>query len=536
MTKKKNLVWLDINASYSHSSLALPAIEAACAPSDYTWKKVSGTINSDIFLVTKELHKADPQIIAATLWLFNHEIVIKICQRIKALLPEVKIILGGPEFNGDNEHFLRQNNCIDQVFRGEGEIEFQKILNHQDPKTIKGLCYIDPDGKYQDNQKASVADFKSLPAPEKSPFFDFDSPFVQLECSRGCFNSCAFCVSGNDKPIRTKPISEIRERLNEIEKKGIQEIRILDRTFNYSPKRAKEMLDLFGEYPQMNFHLEIHPALLTDELCNRLKAMPKGRLHLEAGMQSLDDKVIEASERIGTNQKAIEGLTKLCQMDNFETHADLIAGLPHYTLEQIFKDIRTLSKIKAAEIQLELLKLLPGTKMRDQAKELGICYAITPPYEVLQTPQITIDELDKARVLSKLVDKFYNAKGWQRVTRKIINENEDFLLKFLEYLIPTELLEKPISLEKRGAILHKFCKEKMQGNYLDEIAIAWIENGLSMRRIEAGDIQKATALPENITRQPNVHYFHWRGTKKQYIFCVDRSKDHSKPTERIEIK
>ncbi|MFR9504342.1 MAG: DUF4080 domain-containing protein [Rikenellaceae bacterium] len=530
-----NLVWLDISASYSHASLALPAIEACRRDDNYKWSKISGTINSDVYLLTKELYEATPTIVAATLWLFNHEVTIKVCQRLKALLPHTTIILGGPEFNGNNESFLRHNSFINFAFRGEGESEFHRFIAGEPHSSITGLCYIDNNGNYVDNGVARVADFASLPAPESSQFFQTSSPFVQLECSRGCFNSCAFCVSGGDKPIRTKPIAEIKERIDAIWKMGIKDIRILDRTFNYSTSRASEMLELFTKYPSMNFHLEIHPALLSDSLCDLLRSMPKGVLHLEAGMQSLDDKVIEASNRIGTNENAIKGLSKLCAMTNFETHADLIAGLPHYSLEQIFTDIQRLSIIGAGEIQLELLKLLPGTKMRREASSLGIKYALTPPYEVLETPAITISELDRARLLSKLVDKFYNAKGWQEVTRKIINENDNFLPTLLNYLAATDILEKPLSLEKRGSLLYHFCKDHLDNRYTDMISIAWIENGMSLRKEEAGNITKAKTLPEGVERQNNVHYYLWQGDKKSYIFAFDRSKDHSSPTAKYEV-
>ncbi|MFI3322615.1 MAG: DUF4080 domain-containing protein [Rikenellaceae bacterium] len=533
-----NLVWLDINSSYSHSSLALPAIEACRRGDSYQWKSVSGTINSDIFLITKELYESKPDFIAATLWLFNHEVVMKICERIKALLPEVKIVLGGPEFNGCNENFLRRNSCINSVFRGEGEEQFHAFLDNTDYSEIVGLCYIDNNGNYKDNGAAKVADFASLPIPEQSSFFNYSSPFVQIETSRGCFNSCAFCVSGGDKPIRSKGIETIRKRIENVRDRGIKDVRILDRTFNYSISRAKAMIALFLEFPQMNFHLEIHPALLSDELCEVLASTPKNLLHLEAGMQSLDDKVIEACGRFGTNEKALSGLTKLCKMDNFETHADLIAGLPHYTFKQILKDIRTLSSIAAGEIQLELLKLLPGTKMRNEADSLGIRYAISPPYEVLQTPAMSINDLDRARLLSKMVDKFYNAKGWQKVTQKLINENDDFLTVFLEYLIERDMLEKPLSLEKRGTLLYQFCKEKYP-SYCDYVSLEWIKNGLSLRRVEAGNIDKAHTLPEGMEREFNVHYYIWQGENgEKYIVAFDRSKEHSKPYvfEKLEVR
>ena len=50
-----------------------------------------------------------------------------------------------------------------------------------------------------------------------------------------------------------------------------------DRTFNYNNKRAKELLHLFREYaPDICFHLEIHPALLSEELKEELAILPNG--------------------------------------------------------------------------------------------------------------------------------------------------------------------------------------------------------------------------------------------------------------------
>ena len=67
------------------------------------------------------------------------------------------------------------------------------------------------------------------------------------------------------------PIEAIRERLNVIHQHNIKNVRVLDRTFNYNSKRAKALLDLFREYPDICFHLEIHPALLTEELKEELE-------------------------------------------------------------------------------------------------------------------------------------------------------------------------------------------------------------------------------------------------------------------------
>lgn len=494
------LLWLDLNSSYAHSSLALPALHAQIADdTTIEWCIVSATINENTGMVVSRIHKHRPDIIAATNWLFNHEQLLHIISRAKPLLPHCCIVLGGPEFLGNNEAFLYKNKFVSGVFRGEGEEVFPqwlKVWNHSKEtwKSITGLCYLDENGRYQDNGIARVMNFSQLVSPEKSCYFNWSKPFVQLETTRGCFNTCAFCVSGGEKPVRTIPLEAIRERLNDIHQHGIKNVRVLDRTFNYNNKRAKELLDLFRQYPDICFHLEIHPALLSEELKQELSVLPKGLLHLEAGIQSLKESVLQQSRRIGKLSDALEGLKYLCSLKNMETHADLIAGLPLYHLSEIFEDVRTLAEYGAGEIQLESLKLLPGTEMRRRAEELGIQYSPLPPYEVLQTREISVDELQTAHYLSRLLDGFYNTPTWQNITRMLILENPHFLHELLDHLVQADIIDTPLSLERRGLILYNFCKNHYP-DYLTQVSIAWIEAGMSLKKVPAEKVRTKRQVP-----------------------------------------
>ena len=494
------ILWIDLNSSYAHSSLALPALHAQIKDHpDYEWETVSATINENVGMVVDAIYRHCPDILAGTCWLFNHEVLMHITSRVKALLPDCCLILGGPEFLGENEAFLRRNPSVNCVFRGEGEEGFAQWLtcwNHPEQrKDIQGLCYLDAENRYQDNGLARVMEFDRLTPPEESRFFNWSKPFVQLETTRGCFNTCAFCVSGGEKPVRTLSIEEIHKRLETIHQHGIKDVRVLDRTFNFNPKRAKELLNLFLEFhPHIRFHLEIHPALLSEELKSELKQLPKGLLHLEAGIQSLREDVLEICLRKGKLCEALNGLRFLCSLPNMETHADLIAGLPLYRLEEIFEDIRTLAEYHAGEIQLESLKLLPGTDMRRRAEELGIRYAPLPPYEVLQTNEITTSELQIARRLSRLLDAFYNTPAWQDLTRELILKEEGFLHHFLEYLTEANLIDQPMSLEKRGLVLYEYCKRHLPA-YRTQASIAWIEAGMSLKKQPAERIKTKHQTP-----------------------------------------
>ena len=490
------ILWLDINSSFSHSSVALPAIHAQVMErNDWEWSVVRGTINDNPGTLAAAAASERPDIIAATFWLFTHRMQIEVLSRTAELLDGVKVVCGGPEFLGDNEQFLRANPFVTAIIRGEGEESLPQLLERIERpdiwKEVSGLCWLNKeDRSYNDNGIAKVLDFASLRYPEESPFFRWDKPFVQLETTRGCFNTCAFCVSGGEKPVRSQSLEQVRKRLENICSHGIKDIRVLDRTFNYDPGRACEMLDIFREYHgQMRFHLEIHPSLLSDVLKEKLLDLPEGLLHLEAGIQSLDSSVLAESGRKGSLESSVEGLEFLCSLDNLETHADLIAGLPSYSLDMLCKDIVTLASMRVDELQLESLKVLPGTRMRTFSKEKGLRHSPLPPYEILQTPAMSASQLKTAMQISRMIDLYYNNESWQSLIRKLICEEEDFIMKFTSHLDRIMVLDSPLSLERRGIILYGYCKENHPARTTD-VSIAWIEAGCSIKKEPAGNIAR----------------------------------------------
>ena len=529
-----------------------------------------GTINDNPGALAAAVAKEQPDIIAATFWLFTHQMQIEVLSRAVQLIDNVKVLCGGPEFLGDNEEFLRRHPFVTAVVRGEGEVALPKLLESIDnPEAwpgIEGLCWIDQqeglcwldqrkalgqtDSKanmYHDNGTARVADFASLRFPEESPFFRWDKPFVQLETTRGCFNTCAFCVSGGEKPVRSQSLEQVEARLKNIHAHGIKDVRVLDRTFNYDTDRACRMMDIFAQYEgRMRFHLEIHPSLLSDQLKAKLQTLPKGLLHLEAGIQSLDSTVLEKSGRKGSLKSSLDGLEFLCSLDNIETHADLIAGLPEYSLQMLVSDIIKLTGLGVDELQIESLKVLPGTQMRLNARQNGLRYSPLPPYEILRTPVMEPHELKTAMDISRMIDFYYNAPAWQEITRQLIQSDERFITDFTGYLKEAMVLDSPLSQERRGILLYKYIKEHHPERATD-VSIAWIQAGHSLKKEPAGEVVKIKDLEgylaENQTKMrimygtadPSHRYFLLNSDGRRFIFGYDSQEHHPEPAFMADV-
>lgn len=548
-----NFVWLDINASWSHSSLALPALHANLLPatsSKCNMMVVRGTIKSPLSQVITQLQSFDPDYIFATGWLFNIDFLLSVLGRMASLCPIKGIFLGGPEFLGDNKVFLEKNRFVTAVFKGEGEDIFEPFISsllNSDVKwkDIPGFEFIDSECMHN-SETVKVKDFTSLVPPTSSHLFSWDKSFVQMETSRGCFNSCRFCVSGIDKtPVSDIPVDELRNRLELVVSKGIRQVRILDRTFNANPLRAFSLLELFSEFAgKLNFHLEIHPALLhaSDDnssspvsmLKHLLKSLPKGLLHLEAGIQTLHQDVLDTCCRKGSCANSIEGLAFLVGCGNFEVHADLIAGLPGYGFIPLVDDTLKLIGIGPAEIQLESLKLLPGTHFRNLSETYGLKYSPFPPYEVLSTPAVSYSELCMCMVLSKILDYWYNDVKWRKPFVKIFSKNRDLLLILIDELSEGEFLTQPLSLEAKGMLLYSFCRKHCPSKCA-EVALQWAYNGLSMKKVPAEvfvrwDYRVAEVPnPIFVEGDPRYRYFYLQVGGNRHWFAYNKEIERVAP-------
>jgi hypothetical protein len=137
---------------------------------------------------------------------------------------------------------------------------------------------------------------------------------------------------------------------------------------------------------------------------------------------------------------------------------------------------------------------------------MNIRYSPLPPYEVLQTNEISTDELQVARRLSRLLDAFYNTSAWQALTRELILKENGFLNHFLNHLTAANLIDQPMSLEKRGLVLYEYCKKYLP-NYQLQASIAWIEAGMSLKKQPAERVKtKHQTPPEHWTvLQGNYH-------------------------------
>lgn len=481
------IVFLAVNASYSHSNLAGWYLQEIAEAAGWRWTEIELTLREDPQRAIEEAVRTGPRVLAATFYLFNRNAVLSFIRRFKALCPSCIVIGGGPEFLADNRGFLATERNVDVVVRGEGELAFAEFLRRvNEPvrwREIPGLCGFHG-GEYFDGGFAQeIANLDEIASPYARRAGRFPKPFVQLETSRGCSNRCAFCTSGRGGPVRYASLRRARADLDAIRRMGTKGVRLVDRTFNERPARCIRLLQLFrNEYPDLRFHLEMDPARLTRSILDKLAAAHAGRFHIEAGIQSLSPEVYRNIGRRATVGRSLDGLKALCRLRNLDVHADLVAGLPGGDLEGLFEETRTLVCLGPGEIQMELLKILPGTALDRDRHKWGITASAEPPYVVLSTGEMTAADLRVAAELSKLLDHYYNASPLQEAVAEATEEVNDFWPRFHAFRAGRGKVGMCPGLEERFQVLDEFLEKAGVVAARHRLRYAWMKWGLSPRR------------------------------------------------------
>jgi hypothetical protein len=192
--------------------------------------------------------------------------------------------------------------------------------------------------------------------------------------------------------------------------RGARRFKFTDRTFNVNEAHAVAILNFFLERlrPRMQIHFEIMPDRLSEPLLKRMAAFPDDVLHLEIGVQTVSPATQQRIGRCQNLDATWEAIHFLRTSTGARLHADLILGLPGDDGAVIAAGFDRLVVEDIPEIQIGLLKRLRGTAM---AGDLGATSVFNPypPYEVLQTSELSFDQLRDLKRLARYFDLYYNS-------------------------------------------------------------------------------------------------------------------------------
>ncbi len=471
-----------INAKYIHSNLGIYSLKTYGEKMLKEWglaeqaeiSLAEYTINHQMEQILQDIYKRKPDVIGFSCYIWNISYVKVILADIKKVLPDVKIWAGGPEVSYHGEAFLKEEPAVDLVMMGEGEITFahflKALLEGEDLKQVPGLMVRNADGTFTDTGFRQVMDMSQIPFPYA--FMDMkelEHRIIYYESSRGCPFSCAYCLSSIDKKLRFRSLDLVLPELEWFLQAKVPQVKFVDRTFNCKKSYAMAIWQYIRDHDNgvTNFHFEIAADLLDKDELDLLSTMRPGLVQLEIGVQSTNEKTLEAIRRKTDIEEIREITETINSWHNIHQHLDLIAGLPWEDLESFKKSFNDVYEMEPEQLQLGFLKVLKGSYMEELIPDCDLLYSAAPPYEVLCTKWLSYGDVLELKDIEEMTEVHYNSRQFTCTLKELEKEFDTpyEMFSFMAgYYNKNHLFGISHSRIARYEILWKIIQERLEKN------------------------------------------------------------------------
>lgn len=465
-----------VNSKFIHSNLAVRYLKEYTRDLNYDCKIREFTINDRIERVLEEIIFEKPDIVAFSCYIWNHQYIDMLSQLIKRVDSNIEILYGGPEVSYDCEQFLR-NSQGEYLIEGEGEETYRDFikmkLDENQVKAINGLYIKENDNICYGGRRSDI-DMNKLVFPYTIDD-DLANKIVYYEASRGCPFKCKYCLSSTMHGVRFLDVQRVKKELKFLMDKKVRLVKFVDRTFNCSPKFTCEIWNfIIDEDTDTTFHFEVSADILKEEEIKVLSRAPKGRIQLEVGVQTTNDQVLINIDRHVKFEEIKERVNAIKRIGTVKQHLDLIAGLPGENFNSFKNSFNDVYSVAPEEVQLGFLKLLKGSKMRDEAEQWGMSYSPFSPYEILKTSDISYEELIELKRVEEMVDKYYNSQKFGTILKYFIEKFPtpfDFYFSLGEFFHSKGYFSRSIASYEYYRVFIEFNREvrEIEDNNLYEI-------------------------------------------------------------------
>jgi radical SAM superfamily enzyme YgiQ (UPF0313 family) len=528
MPVQDKIILAALNSRFIQSNTAVYYLYEILRTEGYDCDVASHSVNEDFHVILYSLISQNPSVICFSCYIWNIELVIKLCSSIRKIRRNIKIVLGGPEVSYDSTD-AAYTHSADIIVKGEGE----NIIIDAVEAAVSGVNL---------DQIFHITEaLDDIPSPYTPYMMEKEKDkLIYFESSRGCPFNCIYCLSSTTKGVRYFSLERVREDIESILEYKPDVIKFTDRSFNCDTNRAVRLLEYIKSLnTETCFHLEIYPGLMEKEMIEILISMPPGRVQIEAGIQSTDKKVLMSSGRPQDSKKALENLRQLIDVGNIHVHTDLIAGLPDQDYKAFRKSFNETLRLIPHVLQVGFIKLLKGTEVRDID---GYEYLDTPPYEVLSSNSMSYMEIEQIRGIAEMVDLFFNNAMFRRFMEYEISKGTEPYQLFSEIYNKIDeegYKNKGISRNNKYRILmeeYPDGKEYLAFDYLSSLKTGRIPEFLGKRILKGQKAFEILGMEGKKLRDCTVAQFNFTGAFETFVFDYTKRDAVSKLFKSIKVK
>lgn len=315
----------------------------------------------------KRIIDCRPDIIGFSAMTHEIEMAAKLAASSKEYLPKVFTVVGGVHVTALPIETLKQYFYFDAAVTGEGEYSFLDLVNNLEQKNfdfsqLKGVVYRDGQKINFAKPAEKINDLDTLPFPAWH-LFPQACEYIILT-ARGCPFSCIFCMQASGRVVRKRSEKNVVQEIEHVlSQKPPKWFRFHDETFTLDKKRV---FAICNEIIQSGLNKKIRWSATTrvDSIDKEtlLKMKEAGCKHIEFGIESGDQKMLDSMQKRITLQQAINAI-ELAKNLGFHTEGAFILGHPHETLQSAYRTICFGAKLNPDLIQLGIMVPYPGTEV-----------------------------------------------------------------------------------------------------------------------------------------------------------------------------
>ncbi len=475
---------ISLNAKYAHLAPAPYALGAgvlAFATHTHEVVVIDGVAGKDEDATLDRALAVSPDAVAFCVYIWNVASVRRLVSRVRALLPQAFIILGGPEVSYSVEKTFAELPECDYILRGEGEEPFARLLDALEEK--RGVAAVPACAYRQGDTIFASLPFLGEGTPPSPTDFGYAKALrgriAYMESSRGCPFSCAFCLSGRCGGVRFFDMDRVKKDILTLANADTRTVKFVDRTFNADRARARELWCFIlekrasGEIPAgVRFHFEIAGDLLDEESLALLSGAPKGLFQMEIGLQSFHAPTLRAISRAPISERLLGSISRLVELGNIHIHIDLIAGLPKEDLEAFRAGFDRAYALGAHMLQLGFLKLLHGAPMRENAEKYPCTHEKEPPYTVTSTPSLSAADLAEIALCEEGCERLYNSGRYKRTLSAALASGESPYALLRDAGAALAALPPAYTLDDEVSLLLGFFAERLSSDRARDLLLS----------------------------------------------------------------
>ncbi len=312
--------------------------------------------------------------------------------RLKAMRPDLCIVLGGAHIDSTHDDVFSMADCFDFAIDGEGEFPLLEVIQN-----IKRLGREDltrclagvPNVIYRDDTgqvvrtvgRPFLKDLNSLPSIDYDmvDISKYSVPtmtgkyVISMMLSRGCPFKCSFC----DAPItmgKQLRFWSMEHVINDIracvEKYGCRNFVFKDSTFTANKRWAEAFCDALIEAGlNIKWRCNTRVNLVPPPLLEKMKKA--GCYVINFGVESGHPKILKAIKK-EVSIEAIEDAHLRCRKIGIRTYATFLIGSPGESEETVQATIEVARRIRPNLGMFFVCTAYPGTPLYDQALAEGI--------------------------------------------------------------------------------------------------------------------------------------------------------------------